>query len=125
MNVSPRAASLALLAALLCGAGCAPSFPERSGDVDAAGRPIVCSDFREVRLATPWDRLREPAPRAHQTPLGCTTARSLRAMVDRPADLEGGTTGPARSLGASPAVQRYADGAVKAPPATSTLTDGQ
>lgn len=106
-------------------AACAPEFPRRAGSLDAAGEPVTCPDFRAARVETPWSRLREPALPSHATPLGCATDRALRAMVADPDDLDGGETGPARSMTAGPAVGRYAEGAVKQPPTISTLAQGE
>lgn len=121
----PRRGPLALaLVPVLAVAACAPGYPPRGGDIDLAGEPIACPDFRTARLWTPWQVFEKPALSGQWTPLGCTTARSLRAMAN-PSDLAGGETGPARSAGAAPGVQRYTDGEVKAPPRINTLAGSE
>lgn len=109
---------------VLAVAGCAPGYPPVGSDIDLAGEPITCPDFRSAQLWTPWQVFERPVLSGQWTPLGCSTARSLRVMAN-PSDLAGGETGPARSAGAAPGVERYAAGAVKAPPRINTLAGSE
>lgn len=99
--------SAVLLAAVFAAAACAPGFPERAADVDMAGDPALCPDFRALHLNSPLEPLQDPRLSANDRPLGCATARSLRVMLADPNDLDPRPTGPARSATAGAAVERY------------------
>ncbi len=103
-----------VLALMLAAGACAPGFPERAADVDMAGDPALCPDFRALHLDSPVEPQQDWRLSANDRPLGCATARSLRVMLAYPSDLDPAPTGPARSVTAGAAVERYATDTRKA-----------
>ncbi len=115
-----RSLSLLLLAGLAV--GCQQTLPPRAADVDLAGEPALCPDFRAFHLRSSVEPWRDRKLEAERVPLGCPTARSLRLMVANPSDLDSGVTGPPRSTTAGAAVDRYTIDARKELPDLTTLS---